>query len=173
MVQISRSAMLRVNARLTVRPSAFLNGITYVQPKVPTLYTALSTSGFANNAAVYGTNTHAYVLKKNQVIEIVLNSDDPGKHPFHLHGHAFQAIVRSDDGAGFYANNGSFPEVPMRRDTFMVRPNSHIVLRFRADNPDKYSTRLNVPPRTDWPFYAFGSSIATLNGTFLAALPRP
>lgn len=170
---ISTSAMLRLNPTLTVRPSAFFNDITYVPPKVPTLYTALSTGGLANNAAVYGVNAHAYVLKKNQVIEIVLNSDDPGKHPFHLHGHAFQAVVRSDEDAGFYANNGTFPEVPMRRDTFLVRPNGHIVLRFRADNPDKYSTPLKVPPLTDRPFYAFGSSIATLNGTFLAAFSRP
>lgn len=118
--------------------SAFFNDITYVQPKVPTLFTALTTGDSATDAAIYGVNVNAFVLKKNQVIEIVLNSDDPGKHPFHLHGHAFQAVVRSEEEAGFYANNVSFPEVPMRRDTFMVRPNGHIVLRFRADNPDKH-----------------------------------
>ncbi|MCJ1347443.1 hypothetical protein MMC31_005668 [Peltigera leucophlebia] len=116
--------------------SAFFNDITYVQPKIPTLYTALTTGATATNAAVYGTNVHAYILEKNQVIEIILNNDDPGKHPFHLHGHAFQTVIRSDEEAGFYTNNETFPEVPMRRDTVMVRPNGHMVLRFRADNPD-------------------------------------
>ena len=114
---------------------AFFNGKTYVRPKVPTLYSVLTSGSFATNPDIYGTNTNAFVLEKNQVVEIVLNSDDPGKHPFHLHGHAFQAVVRSEEEAGVYVNNGTFPEFPMRRDTFMVRPNGNIVLRFRADNP--------------------------------------
>ena len=59
------------------------------------------------------------------------------RHPFHLHGHAFQVVVRSDDDTGFYdANNvTSMPSTPMRRDTIIVRPNGHTVLRFRSDNP--------------------------------------
>jgi len=118
-------------------PSASFNQISYVRPKVPTLYTALSTGVTANNATIYGVNTNAFVLEKNQVIDIVLNNNDPGKHPFHLHGHNFQAIARSDDDSGNYVGNETFPAVPMRRDTFMVRPNGNIVLRFRADNPDK------------------------------------
>lgn len=144
-----------------------------MQPKVPTLFTALTTGASANNPVIYGVNVNAFVLKKNQVIEIVLNSDDPGKHPFHLHGHAFQAVVRSEEEAGSYANNGTFPEVPMRRDTFMVRPNGHIVLRFRADNPDKPSTPLKLHSHANMAFHVSGSFIATLNGTLPAALPRP
>jgi len=116
-------------------PSAFFNNITYIQPKVPTLYTALTTGPTANDAAIYGVNTNAFILAKNQIVDIVLNNADSGKHPFHLHGHAFQALVRSDDSAGAYTGNSTFPAVPMRRDTFMVRPNGNIVLRFRADNP--------------------------------------
>ena len=118
--------------------SAFFNGVTYVRPKVPTLYTALSTGVSASNVSVYGANTNSFVLNKNDVVEIIVNNDDPGKHPFHLHGHNFQAVVRSEESAGFYIGNETFPKVPMRRDTFMVRPNGNIVLRFRADNPDKY-----------------------------------
>ncbi|KAI9862602.1 MAG: hypothetical protein M1824_001151 [Vezdaea acicularis] len=118
---------------------AFFNDITYVTPKVPSLYTVLSTGLSATNSEIYGVNTHAYVLKKDEIVEIILNNNDPGKHPFHLHGHAFQAVVRSDEEAGLYNGTGSvsFPSVPMRRDTFMVRPNGNMVLRFRADNPDK------------------------------------
>ena len=114
---------------------AAFNGITYVRPKVPTLYTALSTGVNANNATVYGTDTHPFVLEKGQVVDIVLNNNDPGKHPFHLHGHNFQLIARSQDEEGFYANNVTFPQVPMRRDTVLVRPNGNMVMRFRADNP--------------------------------------
>ena len=88
---------------------------------------------------IYGPNTNAFILEKGQVVEIVVNNLDPGKHPFHLHGHAFQAVVRSQDEAGPYVYNETFPETPMRRDTFMVRPNGNIVLRFKADNPDKFA----------------------------------
>ncbi|KAI4153763.1 MAG: hypothetical protein L6R39_001500 [Caloplaca ligustica] len=114
---------------------AFFNDLTYVRPKVPTLYSALTSGDMAPDPTIYGANTIPFVLEKNEVVEIVLNSMDPGKHPFHLHGHVFQAVVRSEDEAGVYANNVTFPEFPMRRDTIMVRPNGHIVLRFRADNP--------------------------------------
>ncbi|KAL1643374.1 hypothetical protein SLS61_009296 [Didymella pomorum] len=118
---------------------AFFNGITYVAPKVPTLYTTLSTGANATNPAIYGTNTNSFVLAQNEVIEIILNNDDPGKHPFHLHGHAFQVVARSEDEAGFFnATNSTqtdFTPVPMRRDTVLVRPNGYIVLRFQSDNP--------------------------------------
>lgn len=79
-----------------------LADITYVRPKVPTLYSALTTGEYANNATVYGRDTNSFVLNKNDVIEIILNNDDPGKHPFHLHGHNFQVIYRSPDEWGFY-----------------------------------------------------------------------
>ena len=115
---------------------AFLNDVTYVQPKVPSLYTALTTGEFASNSIIYGFNTNSFVLQYRQVIEIVLNNHDTGKHPFHLHGHNFQAVVRGDEDSGDYNfRNTTMPAVPMRRDTFFVRPTSHIVLRFRSDNP--------------------------------------
>ncbi|KAL8704756.1 MAG: hypothetical protein Q9201_002103 [Fulgogasparrea decipioides] len=114
---------------------AWFNDITYVRPKVPTLYSALTTGNMATNPAIYGKNVNAFVLEKDQVVEIVLNNLDPGKHPFHLHGHSFQTVVRSPEEAGVYVNNETFPEIPMRRDTVMVRPNGNMVLRFKADNP--------------------------------------
>jgi hypothetical protein len=45
------------------------NDITYVRPKVPTLYTALTTGDYASNATVYGRDTNSYVLQKNDIIE--------------------------------------------------------------------------------------------------------
>ncbi|KAI9739167.1 MAG: hypothetical protein M1834_007380 [Cirrosporium novae-zelandiae] len=118
---------------------AFFNDVTYVSPKVPTLYSALSTGDLASNLEVYGSNTNAFLLQKDQVVEIVVNNNDAGKHPFHLHGHNFQTVVRSDDDAGFYVQNETLPSIPMRRDTLMVRPNGNFVIRFKADNPDKCS----------------------------------
>lgn len=120
---------------------AFFNDITYVRPKVPTLYTVLSSGNLATNATVYGVNTHPLILSHNQVVELVLNNHDPGKHPFHLHGHAFQVLERSAEESGDWdpeaLRNGSvtYPKSPMRRDTLLVRPNGHFVVRFRSDNP--------------------------------------
>ena len=114
---------------------AFFNNQTYTRPLVPTLYTALTSDALATNTAIYGSNTNAFILQKNDVVEIILNNNDKGRHPFHLHGHAFQAVVRSDQGAGQFIGNETFPAVPMKRDTFMAPPNGNIVLRFRADNP--------------------------------------
>ncbi|KAF2641981.1 iron transport multicopper oxidase FET3 precursor [Massarina eburnea CBS 473.64] len=116
---------------------AFFNDVTWIAPKVPTLYTVLSTGANATNPLIYGSNTNQFVLQANEVVEIILNNDDPGKHPFHLHGHAFQVIHRSDEDSGFYnpTNTPPFPRTPMRRDTVLVHPNANMVLRFRSDNP--------------------------------------
>ncbi|ORX94999.1 iron transport multicopper oxidase FET3 precursor [Clohesyomyces aquaticus] len=114
---------------------AFFNDVTYVRPKVPTLYTVLSSGDQATNPAIYGSNTNQIVLKANETVEIILNNDDPGKHPFHLHGHEFQVVSRSEEEAGAYVASDAMPPTPMRRDTILVRPNGNVVLRFKASNP--------------------------------------
>lgn len=120
---------------------AFFNNVTYVTPKVPIVSTALSTGEFATNSYIYG-NVHAYVLQKDDIIDIRLNNLDTGKHPFHLHGHAFQVIERGegvDDDLPPVAfnpdNHTAYPEYPMIRDTVYVNPQSYVVMRFKADNP--------------------------------------
>lgn len=121
---------------------AFFNNITYVHPKVPTLMTALSAGSDATNALVYGTNINGFVLGKDEIVDIVVNSNDPGKHPFHLHGHTFQLIERHEAVGEFDEpvaydpeNHAEYPEYPMIRDTVYLNPNSYMVLRFKADNP--------------------------------------
>ena len=88
-----------------------------MRQRVPTLYTDLTAGADAANALVYGTNSIPYVLKRGDIVEIIVNNDDPGKHPFHLHGHNFQVVERSEEEAGFF--NGSvpydFPAVPVKR----------------------------------------------------------
>lgn len=117
---------------------AFFNNITYVAPKVPILGSAMSAGDLATNSYIYG-NTNAFVLNKDETIDIVLNNQDDGTHPFHLHGHVFQLIERGpefDDPTAFdYDNHTDYPEVPMKRDTIFVRGNSYAVMRFKADNP--------------------------------------
>ncbi|KAI1826942.1 multicopper oxidase [Xylaria intraflava] len=118
---------------------AFFNNITYKSPKVPTLYTALSAGELATDPTVYGTYTHSFVLEQGQTVQIVVNNLDTGRHPFHLHGHNFQALYRSAEDAGTFEQGNitesDFPMVPMRRDTFVLYPTGFMVLRFRADNP--------------------------------------
>ncbi|KAG5914460.1 hypothetical protein E4U42_000478 [Claviceps africana] len=119
---------------------AFFNNITYRSPKVPTLYSVLSAGDKAVDPTVYGDYTHPFVLKKNEIVQIVVNNLDSGRHPFHLHGHNFQAIYRSNESAGTWEDGGgaagkTFPKVPMRRDTMVLYPTGNMVIRFKADNP--------------------------------------
>ncbi|KAF9870500.1 multicopper oxidase [Colletotrichum karsti] len=118
---------------------AFFNDITYKAPKVPTLYTVMSAGSAATDPTVYGTYTHSFVLERNEVVQIVVNNLDSGRHPFHLHGHNFQALYRAPEEGGTFANSNvsesDFPKTPMRRDTLVLYPNGNIVLRFKADNP--------------------------------------
>lgn len=117
---------------------AFFNNITYTVPKVPIIGSVLSSGEMATNAEIYG-NTHSIVLQKDEIVDLVLNNHDPGTHPFHLHGHVFQLIARGealeDDFINYDPSNVTFPQHPMIRDTVYVRPQSYIVLRFKADNP--------------------------------------
>ncbi|KAL4897033.1 Cupredoxin [Aspergillus ambiguus] len=142
---------------------AFFNNITYTKPKVPTLYTVLTSGDYATNAEVYGDYTHPFILKHNQVIEVILNNRDTGSHPFHLHGHNFQLVSRSppygphffdyeDDSDEPLVYNSttnppsSFPKYPARRDTFVLPPQGNFVFRFVANNPGVWFFHCHV----DW-----------------------
>ncbi|KAH7022305.1 Cupredoxin [Ilyonectria destructans] len=138
---------------------AFLNNISYTAPKVPALYTVLSSGDAAGNASIYGDFTHPIVLKHNDVVQLVLNNADSGSHPFHLHGHQFQVIDRQPPyGPTFYdylngdpipydpKNHSSFPKYPSRRDTVVLPPQGYLVIRFVADNPGVWIFHCHI----DW-----------------------
>ncbi|RCK65257.1 Iron transport multicopper oxidase FET3 [Candida viswanathii] len=134
---------------------ATFNGISFTAPKVPTLYTVLSSDdNVTTNELIYGTNTNSFVLQGDEVVEIILNNLDPGKHPFHMHGHIFQLISRfnseDEDNPLFFDPENpeytKYPEYPMMRDTVEVQPNGFIVLRFRANNPGVWFFHCHV----DW-----------------------
>ncbi|KHC50226.1 iron transport multicopper oxidase FET3 [Candida albicans P37039] len=121
---------------------AFFNNITYMTPKVPTLLNVLSAGDASTNELVYGSNTNSFVLQGGDVVDIVLNNLDTGRHPFHLHGHVFQLIERheeipdTEDPVSYnVSDHAEWPEYPMSRDTVYVKPQSYIVMRFKADNP--------------------------------------
>ncbi|KAJ2892387.1 ferroxidase fet3, partial [Coemansia aciculifera] len=117
-----------------------INNITYAQPLVPTLYSALSLdTPFYTSESAYGPQTHALILKHLEYVELLVNSPNTLPHPMHLHGHAFQIIEYGPFG------NTSAPapvrrystetNAPARRDTIVVPPMSYVKIRFRADNP--------------------------------------
>lgn len=126
---------------------AFFNNMSYVEPKVPTLYTVLSAPDdeTASNETIYGTNTNTYVVEHDDIVQLVINNFDGGSHPFHLHGHAFQVLVRAPSINGGETEDDynpwnpkkphKFAKHPLRRDVVRVEPYSHAVLRWKADNP--------------------------------------
>lgn len=125
-----------------------MNNVTYVQQKVPSLYTALTTGSDARNPLVYGVNSNPYVIDYNSVVEIRLNNLDGGAHPFHLHGHQFQVVARPNDTpdapVSYNGDSSKFPRVPMRRDTVQVMENNYLVLRYRANNPGVFLFHCHV-----------------------------
>lgn len=141
-------------------PYAFLNNISFTPPKVPTLYTVMSSGELSTNAEIYGEFTHSVVLNHNDVVQLVLNNGDSGSHPFHLHGHNFQLIDRAPSyGSQFFSYlNGDpvpydpntrtkpFPATPARRDTFVLPPQGYFVIRFVADNPGVWFFHCHI----DW-----------------------
>jgi iron transport multicopper oxidase len=64
---------------------AMFNEISYMQPIVPTLLTALSVPpNYTTEATVYGTSTNPFVLGHNNMVQIIVNNGDAGKHPCRL-----------------------------------------------------------------------------------------
>jgi iron transport multicopper oxidase len=138
---------------------ALLNNISYTAPKVPTLFSVMSAGNLSTNSLVYGEFTHPIVLNHNDVVQLILNNNDGGSHPFHLHGHNFQVIDRAPAyGATFYdytagdpvpydpQNHTEFPPYPARRDTFVLPPHGYFVIRFVADNPGVWFFHCHI----DW-----------------------
>ncbi|CAO3563124.1 unnamed protein product [Mortierella alpina] len=118
---------------------ALFNEVTFVAPKVPSLYTALSMGSLANVSEVYGTSSNPMVVPFGAWVEIVINNDDQGTHPFHLHGHVFQVVGRTTDGLFDASGGAAYPYFqttnPLRRDTVVVPAKTSVAIRFRATNP--------------------------------------
>lgn len=116
-----------------------VNNETYIPPTVPSLYTALSIDEeYISDPTVYG-QVNPLIVEYGEVVEIIINNDHNNLHPWHLHGHQFQVIQRSAvDGGLFSGYFQNISSTPVKRDTIMVQNHGHAVIRFRADNPDKF-----------------------------------
>ncbi|KAF2637314.1 multicopper oxidase 1 [Massarina eburnea CBS 473.64] len=116
----------------------------YVEPKVPSLFTALTTGTAALNASTYGPGVVPHILKSNEVVQIYMENSQPYPHPMHLHGHDFQLAGR---GAGSWdGTDASLRKTPMRRDTVTIPANGYIVIRFIANNPGVWFFHCHI----DW-----------------------
>jgi iron transport multicopper oxidase len=144
-------------------PRYAINGQTYLTPEVPSLYSAITlNSTYSNNPIVYG-HTNPFILKYNDVVEVVVNDYHNNLHPFHLHGHQFQSLVRTDPNAGYYPGyTFNYSATPMRRDTLMVQQGGYAVIRFRADNPGVWLFHCHIEFHTE----------AGLTATFIEAPER-
>ncbi|KAJ2158578.1 ferroxidase fet3 [Coemansia sp. RSA 552] len=127
-----------------------INNITYAQPLIPTLYSALTMGELAQQPEIYGPQTHALILRHNEYIELTVQNPNSIPHPMHMHGHAFQLIeygpidpiryswlnvTENVDPSALNVPPTRFSQWPMRRDTVVVPPWRYAKLRFRADNP--------------------------------------
>lgn len=122
-----------------------INNVTYIPPKVPSLYTAATVGvNYSSNPEVYG-QVNPFILKYGENVEIILNNNHNNLHPWHVHGHDFQVIQRGDPDvgafSGYWANVSS---TPMKRDTIMVNKNSNVVIRFTADNPGVWAFHCHI-----------------------------
>ncbi|KAI1109010.1 Cupredoxin [Nemania sp. NC0429] len=124
-------------------PRACFNGDTFIDQKVPTLYSAMSLGDNNTEVSAYG-QVGAFTVGYNEVLEIVINNADTAIHPFHLHGHQFQIIERPKSGKGSWNNTREPPDTPVRRDTVAVFANSYVVLRIIANNPGVFLLHCHI-----------------------------
>ncbi|KAI0550600.1 multicopper oxidase [Xylaria curta] len=136
--QVDTQIILNLNfSIINNQTRATLNGTTGIPQLVPSLYTALSAGSNAWNPLVYGVNSIPFVIKQNQIVEVIINNYDTGGHPWHLHGATFQVIARNGMGEGYYAGQKLVPPHPnpLRRDTVMINAGGFLAFRFKTDNP--------------------------------------
>ncbi|ORY74747.1 laccase [Leucosporidium creatinivorum] len=130
---------------------AAFNNITYVMPDTPSLFTQLSMGVDASNPDPYGPQTHAVVLEKGDVVDLMVVNYDGNAHPFHLHGHQFQITrvatnVSSEDAEANPPHTLGAPN-PIRRDVVIVPGDGGAVnMAFVADNPGTWIFHCHI----DW-----------------------
>ncbi|KAJ1901039.1 ferroxidase fet3 [Kickxella alabastrina] len=122
---------------------AYINGISFALPTVPSLFTALNhTANTRMSSTDFGPQCNAKILRHLDVVELQLLNTDTVHHPMHLHGHFFQIVERGTIGDPVSARMSS--NTPMRRDTILMAPNTYAVLRFRADNPGVWMMHCHI-----------------------------
>ncbi|KAI0545286.1 Cupredoxin [Xylaria curta] len=124
-------------------PRACINGKTFINQKVPTLYSVLSLGDNNTEISAYG-QVGAFTIGYGEVLEIIINNHDDAIHPFHLHGHQFQIIERPKSNGGNYTRTNVVSDTPVRRDTVAVFSHSYAVLRIQANNPGVFLLHCHI-----------------------------
>jgi iron transport multicopper oxidase len=118
------------------KPSGFhFNNGTFVDPKNSSFFGAVlpDQRAILNSPSVIS-------IQSGDIIDVIVNNIDYSAHPFHLHGHrAWVVAIGATNGSYLHLSNVSNVQYnwrdPIYRDTYTVNPYSHIVFRFKADNP--------------------------------------
>ncbi|KAF7793037.1 hypothetical protein EIP86_004142 [Pleurotus ostreatoroseus] len=125
---------------------AMFNGKVFSIPLTPAIMSAVTLGSNATVAEAYG--PFSFVLNHMEVVDILLQNGDTGKHPFHMHGHRFQLVQRSTD---YTSDDPSLnPAIvegqanPMRRDTVQLPAGAGVTLRVVADNPGAWIFHCHV-----------------------------
>ncbi|CAG8526683.1 474_t:CDS:2 [Diversispora eburnea] len=96
------------------------------------------------NFADFETSQNSYGYDTpNGCVQIILLNSLKTDHPFHLHGHTFWLIA---SGSGIDPKNLSTFNLknPIIRDTATVPPESHLVIRYIADNPGVWAFHCHI-----------------------------
>lgn len=141
---------------------AHFNNISLsMQPVVPSLLERYSNNpqGLGPPATVpSGLGWNLLEVQRGEVIDIVINNQDTGEHPIHMHGHWFWILAAGEPNAGDWANQQ--PLVPrLARDTVTVNLKSYLVLRMVANNPGAWILHCHI----DW-HLAIGLGLYILEG---------
>ncbi|KAJ3069073.1 hypothetical protein HDU98_007844 [Podochytrium sp. JEL0797] len=92
-------------------------------------------------------NSNAVPISKGQTIDVIIRNDDPGEHPFHLHGHVFWVLA-----SGVANSLASIPQEypttnPLRRDVVTVPPCPHDANGCLAASATNFTGFMPTPPQ--------------------------
>jgi FtsP/CotA-like multicopper oxidase with cupredoxin domain len=131
---------------------AYINGTTWSPEKVPTLNQAVAglhagNSSFSTTGltSAFGSSQFVIDVPEYQVVDLLINSEDEGSHPFHLHGHQFWILASSAIGVFDWNTYKDLNTTnPMRRDTLTINAYGWALIRFKADNPGLWALHCHI-----------------------------
>ncbi|ODM98419.1 Laccase-2 [Orchesella cincta] len=123
---------------------AYMNGVSYnsEESQIPVIFRSIL------NLPVPQSFNPQYIPELQRVIQVVINNDNDGAHPWHLHGHTFWVMATGEENDGPYnpaihswklnVNNG------LRRDTTHTPRRSWTVIRFDTGNPGAWLLHCHI-----------------------------
>ncbi|KAF9446426.1 multicopper oxidase [Macrolepiota fuliginosa MF-IS2] len=110
-----------------------INGISYISPSIPVLLQILSGAKQPQDLLP---SEQVFVVPRNALIQVTIPGT--GAHPFHLHGHAFDVVLPSNDNVFNFVN-------PLRRDVYPIN-GGNTTFRWMTDNPGAWFLHCHI----DW-----------------------